>query len=116
MEQWTSTLDMRVAAALAALGVIVRVNTTLRERTGEVTSRLHLSLASTDRKVNTKLLLAQFKSGRLEEADAGHPFLTILRAYESRRQLLECAYKGARIHLMARSSGCMWPARKACPG
>jgi hypothetical protein len=114
MEQWTSTQDKRVAAALAALGVIVRLNTTLRERTGEQKTHFHLSLASAEgrgvaRKVpDTRKLLRRFKTGELENAEPGHPLLTILRAYENRRQLLACAMGGARIRLVEVKGAGTW--------
>ena len=108
MEQWTSTLDKRVAAALSALGVIVKLNTTFRERTGVEKTRFHLSLVSTDKRIRTRILLEDFKRGKLEAREPAHPFLTILRAYENARRILECAEKGTRIRLQQIGETGVW--------
>jgi hypothetical protein len=100
MEQWTSTEDTRVAAAMGNLGVVIRLHRTLREKTGVTDTRFHLSLINTDGDVQTKRVLALWRKGRLEKDEPAHPFLTGMRAQVNRELLLDCANKGTRIRLV----------------
>lgn len=101
IEQWTTTRDTRVAAALGTLGVPTRIKRTLIERKGEQTTRFYLALRGIDERVRcTQTLLAQWKRGALESNQPAHPFLTVLRAFANRNMLLDCANKGEFVRLV----------------
>jgi len=100
MEQWTSTEDTRVAAAMGTLGVVVRVKQTLRESTGNLKCRLYLSLTNLEKDVMTKRVITRWKNGRLSKEDPGHAFLTCLRARENWKQLVDCAKRGTCLDLV----------------
>ncbi len=91
MEQWTTTTDTRIAAAFGTLGMVIRPKKVLHEKTGTRVVRYHIGLASVDKVYQTKPIQHAAKEGTLP---AAHPFLTILRAMENRRRLLDLANRG----------------------
>jgi hypothetical protein len=90
METWKTTKDTRMAAALAALGIPVKVHVTVDTRTGKRMVTFAVGMRSADGKFAAGPLCARFKSGRLEKEEAGHRFLTGLRACHSREAM--CAF------------------------
>lgn len=88
VEMWKKTLDLRVAAAIAILDIPVRVTGTVDTRTGRRRGTYHMGLKSVDGEYVTAKVLADWKSGRLESATPDHPFLTGMRAQESRSAVL----------------------------
>lgn len=91
MEQWTTTTDTRIAAAFGTLGMVIRPKKVLHEQSGTRVVRYHIGLESVDKAYQTKPLQHAAKDGTLPPA---HPFLTILRAMENRRRLLDLANRG----------------------
>lgn len=91
MEQWTTTTDTRIAAAFGTLGMVIRPKKTVHERTGTRIVRYHIGLESVDKVYQTKPIQHAAQHGTLVP---DHPFLTILRAMENRRHLLELANRG----------------------
>jgi hypothetical protein len=91
MEQWTTTTDTRIAAAFGTLGMVIRPKKVLDERSGVRVVRYHIGLESVDRAYQTKPIQHAATFGTLAQ---DHPFLTILRACENRRRLLDLANRG----------------------
>lgn len=91
MEQWTTTTDTRIAAAFGTLGMVIRPKKVLHEKSGTRVVRYHIGLESVDKVYQTKPLQLAAKAGTLAQ---DHPFLTILRAMENRRRLLDLANQG----------------------
>lgn len=91
MEQWTTTTDTRIAAAFGTLGMVIRPKKVLHEKTGQRVVRYHIGIESVDRAYQTKPVQHAAQAGTLAPA---HPFLTILRAMENRRHLLDLANQG----------------------
>ncbi len=119
MEQWTSTLDTRCAAACGTLGIPSRIETTFAELTGVRTTRFHLGLQCVEGIYKTKRLLADYKSGALEKADPAHPFLTIQRAFLCRNSVLDLQNKGIFCRLARVPGTSLWqyvPAAEGLPG
>lgn len=87
---WKKTLDLRVAAAMAILDIPVRVNSTVETRTGSRRTTYRIGLKSVCGTYATARILADWKSGALEKTDPAHPFLTAMRAQESRRAVMAC--------------------------
>lgn len=119
MEQWTSTLDTREAAACGTLGIPTRLETTYVETTGKRTTRIHIALCSLDRVYQTKPILAGYKSGTLEKKDPAHPFLTIQRAFLNWNAILDLQNQGKFLRLAQVPGTCLWqyiPAATGLPG
>ena len=91
MEQWTSTLDTRAAAAFGTLGAVIRLETTIIERTAEKVTRFHLTRVSACGKYSTLRIRNEAKAGKLP---AAHPYLTLQHALENRHLLLQLQFKG----------------------
>jgi len=119
MEQWTSTLDTREAAACGTLGIPTRIETTFIESTGKRVSRFHLALCDLDRLYQTKPILLGYKSGALANKDPAHPFLTIQRAFLNRNAILDLQNKGTFCRLARVPRTVRWqyvPAASGLPG
>ena len=91
MEQWTSTLDTRCAAAFGTLGAIIRLETTIIERTAEKVTRFHLTRTSPCGQYATIRIRNEAKAGKLP---AAHPYLTLQHALENRHVLLQLQKAG----------------------
>lgn len=119
-EQWTSTIDTKLAAACGTLGIPTRLETTFIESTGTRVTRFHLALTSMDKLYQTKRLLTGYASGSLSATEPGHPFLTIQRAFINRAAVLDLQSKGSFFRL-AKVSGTqgIWqylPGTEGLPG
>lgn len=98
---WTSTVDTRVAAGMATLGVPVRVmngvmvaqraEARARELNRQERTRFVLGLVSEDGAVRTKAVLRAWERGELGANDA---WLSMMRGLENRMRLLDLANKG----------------------
>lgn len=102
MEQWTSTTDVRLAAALGTMGVVIRPKRTLDERSGRRLTRFYLGLASVDGQVLTKRVLGDLRKGTLP---GNHPLRAILWGMENRRLLLDLANQGKGCRLVEATPG-----------
>lgn len=100
MEQWITTRDTRLAAAFGTLGMIVRVNNTLDERSGNELVRFSISVTCVEGKLRTGQMKAALKSGAMEAKEPGNPMLTILRTFQNRELILDCGNKGVFIDLV----------------
>jgi hypothetical protein len=119
MEQWTSTLDTRIAAAIGTLGVPTRIETTYVEVTGQRVSRIHMALCSLDLVYQTKKIIHGYQTGELERLDPTHPFLTIQRAYLNRMAILDLQNQGKFQRLATVPGTCLWqyvPSNTGLPG
>lgn len=111
MEQWTTTKDLRVAAALGSMGMVVRVKKTHVAASGNREVDFMVSTVDVERQWKTAKILSDWKKRKLE---ADHPFLTMLRAFESRERVLDFQKKGefcrlvrvpgTRVHQYVRST------------
>jgi hypothetical protein len=100
MEQWSTTLDTRTAAAFGTLGMPVRVKNTLDEKSGKEVVRFQIGLMNMEGTMRTNRLRACLKNGSLEAAQPSHPLLTIHRAYRNRELLLAFQKTGQKIELV----------------
>jgi hypothetical protein len=119
MEQWTSTLDTREAAACGTLGIPTRLETTYVETTGKRVTRIHLALCCLERIYQTKPILAGYKNGTLEKKDPAHPFLTIQRAFLNWNAILDLQKKGIFQRLAQVPGTVLWqyvPSTTGLPG
>jgi hypothetical protein len=80
IEGWWPTHSLGLAACLGALGMPIRTDVVLDERSGEEVTTLNVGLQSLWNGMSTDGLIGDWKSGRLESADPLHPFLCGLRA------------------------------------
>jgi len=87
----SSTDDLAIAAAIATLRVPIRPKWTVYEKRGEEKVRFELELESVDKAYRTKAIFAAVEAGTM---DAGHPYLTMLRAQENRECLLDLQKQG----------------------
>jgi len=118
-EAWISTLDTATAATFGTLGVPIRLQTTLIEQTGQRTTRFHMALSSLDRKYDTRKIRSEFKRGRLEATDPGHPFITGMRALQCRSSILALQKTGSPIRLVQVPGTELWqyvPSSNGLPG
>ena len=99
MEQWTTTRDTWLAAALLSLGVACRLHKTLDEKRGLRYTIFHLALKSSDGRVSTLPLVNAFASGALEDKHPAHPLLACMRGYVNRQCLIDVMRMGARYEL-----------------
>lgn len=119
MEQWITTRDTRLAAGFGTIGMIVRVNNTLDERSGQELVRFSISLTDVDGKQKTGPMKAAYKSGAMEQKQPDHPLLTILRTFHNRDMLLDCGNKGTMIDLVQVPGTDIWqyvPGHSGLPG
>jgi len=80
IEGWWPTHSLGLAACLGALGMPIRTDVVLDERSSEEVTTFYVGLQSLWNNLGTDSLIAEWKSGRLETADPLHPFLCGLRA------------------------------------
>lgn len=80
IEGWWPTHSLSLAACLGALGMPIRTDVVLDERSGEELTTFYVGLQSLWNALTTDGLVSDWKSGRLETADPLHPFLCGLRA------------------------------------
>lgn len=92
IEGWWPTHSMSLAACLGALGMPVRTDVVLDERTGQELVTFYVGLQSLWNELVTETLLQGWHSGRLEQADPLHPFLCGLRASHN-ASLLACSLR-----------------------
>jgi len=103
MELWTSTQKTILAAAFGTLGVVVRKERALDERTGKTFRRFHLSDSCVENKIRTQSLKTEYESGRLLANHPDHPILDIIYAKQNRDRLLDALEKGRRIQFRKQS-------------
>jgi len=99
MEHWASTTDTREATAFGTLGMLVKLRTTIVERTGERVSRFHIGMLSACGRHHTAKIMPAWKSGALEKKTPGHEFLTVMRAIRNWNLLLDLQKQGKFCHL-----------------
>ncbi len=119
MEQWTSTLDTREAAAIGTLGIPTRIETTIVERTGQRISRIFMAVCCIERKFLTGNILNSFRGGKLQRSEPLHPFITIQRAFENRLHILDLQNKGIPCSLVRVPATELWqyvPGGSGLPG
>ncbi|WP_395734792.1 hypothetical protein, partial [Prosthecobacter sp.] len=75
IEGWWPTQSLSLAACLGALGMPIRTDVVLDERSGEELTTFYVGLQSLWNALTTDGLVSDWKSGRLETADPLHPFL-----------------------------------------
>lgn len=100
MESWTSTTKTILAAALGTLGVPIRLERMLDERSGKRRRDFHLGYISTDGLVNSNHLKRQYESGELLRESPTHPLLDIIFAKQNKDRLLDAVNKGDQIRLV----------------
>ena len=104
METWTSTPKTILAAALGTLGVPIRLEKMLDEKTGTGRRDFFLGPQSLDGKYQTGSIKARFDSGELTRDVPDHPVSDIVWAKHSRDRILDCLNKGTRINLVTQSN------------
>jgi len=103
METWTSTTKTILAAALGTLGVPIRLEKMLDERSGKGRRDFFLGPASTDGKYQTGSLKSAFEKGTLLREQTDHPITDIVYAKHSRDRILDAVNRGVRIQLVTQS-------------
>lgn len=104
MEIWASTHKTILAAALGTLGVPIRIEKSLDERTGKQSRVFHLGAESVDGKVSTSSIKSRFESGELFREDPGHPVVDISYAKQNRDRILDAVKTGRRCELVNQKS------------
>lgn len=101
MEIWTATRDTRLAAGLGSLGVPVRLDSMVDERTGRSQTTFYLGNKSADGFFvpNTKTLKDRYIDGSLEAAEPAHALLDSMRGMYNWSMILDAVNKGRRIRL-----------------
>lgn len=102
MEIWTATRDTRLASALGTLGVPIRLDSMIDERTGKSQTTFYLGMQSQDGGVfvpNTKALKDRYESKKLEAEEPEHPLLDGLRGMYNWSMILDAVNKGRFIRL-----------------
>jgi hypothetical protein len=105
MNQWTTTTDVRLAAAFGTLGMVIKPRKSLDEKSGQRRVSFYLGLKSADGLHSTKLLQQQLERGELPGL---HPLRVMLRACRLRERLLDLVLRGEKCHLspVAGAPGC----------
>jgi len=108
MKYGITTTDTRIATALGTMGVPCKLNTTLVEATATRETVFSMGSKSVCGRHDTRRILSDFRSGKLEQAEPAHAFLTILRAIANRNAILDIQNKG--ISHVPRQVGdtCVW--------
>jgi hypothetical protein len=99
-EFWTSTSKTILAAAIGTLGVPVRTERSLDERTGTARCDFFLGATCIENKVATSTIKSQYESGQLLREDPTHPVLDICYAKQIRDRILDAIKTGARIEFV----------------
>jgi len=102
MEIWTATRDTRLAASLGTLGVPIRLDSMIDERTGRSQTTFYLGVSSADGGVfvpNTKALKDRYEKKELDTEEPEHPLLDCLRGMYNWSMILDAVNKGRRIRL-----------------
>jgi len=100
IEGWWPTHSLGLAACLGALGMPIRTDVVLDERSGEEVTTFYVGLQSLWNNLGTDNLIAEWKSGRLEVADPLHPFLCGLRACHNATALASSLRNEDRLRLV----------------
>lgn len=116
MEQWTTTEDTKLAAAFGTLGMPLRINRMLDEKSGRATCRFSIGLINVEGNYRTAQLRHALTTGQMEEKAPGHPLLTILRTFANRELLLDFQKKGTGILLQPVAGAATWQYREAMGG
>jgi hypothetical protein len=101
IEGWWPTHSMSLAACLGALGMPVRTDVVLDERTGQELVTFYVGLQSLWNELLTETLLQGWHSGQLEQADPLHPFLCGLRACHNANLLASSLRNRLRLERIA---------------
>ena len=104
---WWPTTNTRLAAALSVLGLIVRTDAQVDERTGSETRRIYLSLEPADRAmhrgtghiIQTRRIVREINDGTLPRTDPTHPTLCGLAALANRQALTDWLKTGQSYRL-----------------
>lgn len=115
-QSWTNTRDLRVAAALGSLGVVIKIDTSADARSGNQRTLFILGLRSLDGRHDTKLLVRRAKVGALQSQEPTHEFLTGLRAMQNREMILDLQKKGSFLELQQVPGTEIWQYVPGCQG
>lgn len=100
MEIWTATKNLRVAAAFGTLGVPVRLERMIDERTGKSLTTYYLGKTDALGLLSTKLVKDRYQTGELGREEPGHPLLDALGGMYNRERILDATEKGKFISLV----------------
>jgi hypothetical protein len=100
MESWLSTSKTILAAALGTLGVPIKLERMLDERSGKTRRDFYLGPASADGRYQTASLRASFERGDLARDQPDHPLVDIVYAKHNRDRLLDALNQGRRIQFV----------------
>lgn len=100
MEIWTATKSLRVAAAFGTLGVPVRIERMLDERSGKSQISFYLGRSDLAGTFSTKEIKDLYESGELASSQPGHPLLDALGGMYNRERILDATEKGDFIRLV----------------
>lgn len=116
---WTTTRDTRLAAALGSMGVMIKLETSADALSGHRRTLFFLGTKSMDGRHDTKLLIARFQSGFLEQNEPGCELLTNLRGMMNRDMILDLQHKGEFMELRPVGKTGVWQyvrGRSGLPG
>lgn len=99
MEIWTATRSLRVAAAFGTLGVPVRIERVLDERTGKANTTYYLGTTDVFKTLSTKTVKDRYESGELTREEPEHHLLDALAGMYNRDRILDVTERGDFIRL-----------------
>lgn len=91
---WASTRDTKEAAALATLGIPIRLERMVDQKTGQEFCTFQLASTSEDGKLVTGSLRRLYKKQAFEKESPAHPMLWCLVALRNRERILDLANRG----------------------
>lgn len=99
MEIWTATKNLRIAAAFGTLGVPVRIERMVDERSGKAQTTYYLGTTDVFQQLSTKTVKDRYESGVLAKEEPSHPLLDALAGMHNREMILDATEKGKFIRL-----------------
>jgi hypothetical protein len=108
MEQWTTTEDVKLAAAFGTMGMPLRINRCHDDSTGTETCRFGVGLCNVEGTESTAKLRAALNNGTLIQNKPNHALLVILRTFENRERILDFAKQQKGMTLMRQPGADTW--------
>lgn len=99
-QSWHTTTDTHTAAASASLGAEVRIESALHSRTSTREVRFLIAPQTQDRAYTMGKIFKSVRDQSLLQRNPGHDYLTFLRAYLCRQNILDMSHKGSRWRLV----------------
>ena len=102
---FSATRDTKEAAALATLGIPIRIDKAIDSKTGREFYTFYLCAKTEEGAMLTSRLRRMYREKQLEAQTPGHPLLWCLVALRNRERLLDLANKGRFVSLVKMKGG-----------